>query len=90
MAYEHFGIPTLTDRPGCIGARVTAVHRERFEIVSEFGFSGARMKRGLQLPADALPTVGDRVVIRYNPTGDSSILEVLPRKALFSRLDGGP
>lgn len=88
MAYENYGIPTLTDRPGCIGARVTAVHRERFEIITEYGFSHARMKRGLRLAADEMPTVGDRIVVQYNPAGDSVALEVLPRTALFARLDG--
>ena len=88
MTYENYRIPTLTDRPGCIAARVTAVHRERFEIVTEYGFSHARMKRGLRLAADEMPTVGDLICVEYNPAGDSTAIEILPRRTLFARLDG--
>lgn len=88
MAYENYGIPVVNDRPGCTGARVTAVHRERFEIVTEYGFGFARMKRGLQLSADGMPTVGDAIVVQYNPAGDSVAVEILPRHTLFARFDG--
>lgn len=88
MSYENYNLPTLTDRPGCIAARVTAVHRERFEIVTEYGFGFARMKRGLQLAADEMPTVGDLICVEFNPAGDSTAVAILPRRTLFARLDG--
>lgn len=86
---KKYAIPTLNPNefPGCIAARVTAVHRERFEIVCEYGFGHARMKRGLRLNADEMPTVGDYLAIDYNPGGDSTGLAVLPRRTLFARMD---
>ena len=87
MNMKYYGIPNLNEHPGCIGARVTAVHREQFEIATEHGFSAAKMKRGLQLDADAMPTVGDRISVEYNPCGESMAVEVLPRTTLFARQD---
>ena len=87
MNMKNYGIPNQNDRPGCVGARVTAVHRERFEIATEYGFSSAKMKRGLQLDTDEMPTVGDRILVEYNPGGESVGVEVLPRTTLFARQD---
>lgn len=87
MNMNHYNIPNLNDQSGRIGARVTAVHREQFEIATEHGFSTAQMKRGLQLSADDMPTVGDFVAVEYNPSGDSMAVEVLPRTTLFARQD---
>jgi len=44
---NFYNIPE-TENPGTIAARVTAVHRDRFEIVTEYGFSHARMKFALE------------------------------------------
>ena len=85
MNIENYGLPKLEGRD--TAARVTAVHRERFEIVTEYGVGFARMKRGLQLSAEDIPTVGDFVAVEYNPCGDSVAVEVLPRKTLFARQD---
>lgn len=85
MPIENYRIPDLTDR-GLTGARVTAVHRGRFEIVTEWGPGFARMKRGLRL--DEMPTVGDFIAVEYNPGGDSVGVEILPRSTLFARMDG--
>ncbi|MDD2647626.1 MAG: ribosome small subunit-dependent GTPase A [Eubacteriales bacterium] len=71
-------------------ARVTAVHKERWEIVSRFGLSGAKLKASVyyQEGSDALyPAVGDYVRIAYNESGDSIITETLPRTSCFSRSD---
>ena len=84
MHIENYRIPDLTSR-GLTGARVVAVHRERFEIVTEFGPGFARMKRGLHL--DEMPTVGDFIAVEYNPGGDSVGVEILPRSTLFARMD---
>jgi len=85
MNIQNYGIPSLND-PSLLAARITAVHRDRFEIATEYGFSHAQMKRGLQF--DEMPTVGDLVAVEYNPFGDSTAVEILPRKTLFARLDG--
>ena len=85
MNIQNYGIPSLND-PSLLAARITAVHRDRFEIVTEHGFSHAQMKRGLRV--DEMPTVGDLVAVEYNPIGDSVAVEILPRKTLFARLDG--
>lgn len=85
MNIENYKIPDLSDR-NLTGARVTAVHRERFEIVTEYGPGFARMKRGLHF--DEMPTVGDFIAVEYNPGGDSVGVEILPRRTLFARLDG--
>ncbi len=72
-------------------ARVTAVHRERYEIVSEYGEGFARLKTSVYMTGEYnYPTVGDFVLIRYNPSGDSQIVATLPRRTFFSRRDPTP
>lgn len=85
MNINSYNIPTLNN-PRTIAARVTAVHRDRFEIMTEFGPAFAQMKRGLHLAE--MPTVGDLIEIEYNPGGDSMAVAILPRRTLFARFDG--
>lgn len=85
MNIENYMIPVL-DNPRTIAARVTAVHRGRFEVMTEHGPTFAQMKRGLHL--SEMPTVGDLIEIEYNPGGDSRALAILPRRTLFARFDG--
>ena len=70
-------------------ARITAVHRERYEIVCSEGITHAKLKPGIYYNGgeEAFPTVGDFVRIQYNPQGDSLITATLPRRSLFSRPD---
>lgn len=73
-----------------IPARITQVHRERYQIASEHGESGAKLKGSVFYNDEGIvtyPAVGDFVLIRYNPQGDSVIYTVLPRRSYFSRLD---
>lgn len=78
------------DVPG-IPARITAVHRERFEIVSDFGEGFARVKtKNYLMGEEPFPTVGDFVLIDHNPIGDSVITKTLPRKTFFSRRSPDP
>lgn len=78
------------DVPG-IPARITAVHRERFEIVSDFGEGFARVKtKNYLMGEEPFPTVGDFVLIDHNPIGDSVITKNLPRKTFFSRRSPDP
>lgn len=86
--YGH--VPNTHDFPG-IPARITAVHRDRFEIVCSHGFAFARLKTGAYFAGDeTFPTTGDFVMISYVPNGDSQILSTLPRFSFFSRREPGP
>jgi ribosome biogenesis GTPase len=79
-------------------ARVTAVHKERYEIVCTYGITHARLKSSIffndrDLSYDtalSFPTVGDFVLIQYNSSGDSLITKTLERRSFFSRRDPYP
>ena len=72
-------------------ARITAVHKDRFEILCDQGITHARLKtREYYAGGELFPTVGDFVEIRFIPNGDSQIVRTLPRKTLFSRREPGP
>ncbi len=74
-----------------IPARITAVHRERFALVCEYGETYGRLKtKEYYVEGDVFPTTGDFVLIDYNPSGDSRIIKTLPRATLFSRSDPTP
>jgi len=70
-------------------ARVTAVHKERCEIICSQGLSFARLKSSVYYNncTEEFPTTGDFVLIQYNETGDSQIIRTLPRSTIFSRRD---
>lgn len=83
-------IPNTETLPG-IPARVTAVHKERYEIVCQHGITHARLKTKEYYREDEVfPTVGDFVMIQYVPNGDSLITATLPRRTYFSRREPGP
>ena len=83
-------VPDHKDLPG-IPARVTAVHKERYEIVCEYGLTHARLKtKEYFVDTQDFPTVGDFVMIHYIDNGDSQIIATLPRRTLFSRREPGP
>jgi ribosome biogenesis GTPase len=73
-------------------ARVTAVHRERFEVICRFGESFARLKSSVYYNGsnELFPTVGDFVLLQYQADGDSLIVKTLSRKSLFSRRNPTP
>lgn len=72
-------------------ARVTAVHRERYQLLCEHGEIYARLKaKEYYMQAEEFPTTGDFVLIHYIANGDSQIIKTLPRKTFFSRLDPTP
>lgn len=70
-------------------ARVTAVHKQRFSLITEQGECLARLKSGVYYNncTEEFPTTGDFVEIQYNPNGESLITKTLPRKSKFSRND---
>ncbi len=74
-------------------ARVTAVHKERYEIACSHGITFARLKSSVYYNSnnyEEFPTTGDFVLIAYNESGDSQIIKTLPRKTFFSRRDPTP
>ncbi len=68
-------------------ARITATHKDRYEIVSNNGNGFAQIKRGAfyDNPDSVYPTTGDFVLIEYNHSGDSMITKTLKRESSFSR-----
>ena len=91
MDINDYGIvPDHADLPG-IPARVTAVHKERYEIVCGHGITHARLKTKEYYAGDEeFPTTGDYVMVNYIENGDSQILATLPRRTFFARRAPGP
>ena len=81
----------ISGKANVIPARITAVHRERYQLVCEYGETYARLKtKEYYVGGEEFPTTGDFVTISYIPNGDSQIIKTLPRKTFFSRLDPTP
>jgi len=90
---EKYGFVSklLPENPRGIPARITAVHKERYELVCEYGEGCGRLKTKEYFNDGAVfPTTGDFVLIDYNPSGDSRIIATLPRKTFFSRMNPTP
>ena len=80
----EYGCTEAREFPGGeIPARILAVHRDLFELVCKEGFCRGILRRGASF--SDVPTVGDFVTIAHNPSGDSVISSLLPRKSLFIR-----
>ena len=72
-------------------ARVIAVHRQRYKLIGELGECYGKLKtKEYYLDSENFPTVGDFVLINYNPVGDSMIFKTLPRRTAFMRKDPDP
>lgn len=83
-------IPTMMPEGTCgIPARITAVHKERYEIICEYGQTYGRLKASIYFGEsdESFPTVGDFVLVQYNCNGDSQIIKTLERKSKFARND---
>ena len=88
--HDYGMVPDTADLPG-IPARVTAVHKERYEIVCSHGLTHARLKtREYYAGTELFPTAGDYVMVNYIENGDSRIIATLPRRTFFSRREPGP
>ena len=87
LAGYGFETTMLTGNVSGTPARVTAVHKERYELVCEYGPVFGRLKTGVyyRTGEEAFPTVGDFVLITYNQSGDSQIIKTLERKSVFQR-----
>ncbi len=80
----YIGTESISGTP----ARVTAVHKGRFVIVSDYGESYAVLKgKEYYHNGESFPTVGDFVLIEHNSGGDSLIIKTLKRRTYFSRRD---
>ena len=91
MNINEYGIMPNIEKLQGIPARVTAVHKERYEIVCEFGSTHARLKtKEYYVDTQDFPTTGDFVMINHIPNGDSQIIATLPRRTFFSRREPGP
>lgn len=89
---KEYGYTPIFEQGDFIPARITAVHRERYEIVCSKGFLHAKLKTSIYYTKDQrtdelFPTVGDFVLIQYNESGDSLIVKTLERKSIFERKD---
>jgi len=85
-----YGYPPIEEpEEGLLPARVTAVHRERCELVCVHGPVFGRLKTGVYYGPEAVdfPTTGDFVLLRYVRDGDSVIVKTLPRRSVFVRSD---
>lgn len=87
-----YGVDTSQEAPsaGAQLARITAVHRERYQAVCAEGEVAAVLKGSFFYGTEdraAFPAVGDFVWLQYNTSGDSSIIKVLTRRTKFSRTD---
>ena len=91
MNINDYGlVPNYENLPG-IPARITAVHKERYEIVCQHGITHAWLKtKEYYVDKQDFPTTGDFVMINYIENGDSQIIATLPRKTCFSRREPGP
>ena len=77
----------------CKTAVVIAAHRERYELLCEGKTLYGKLKTSAFYNVTEVvefPTVGDEMEIAENPSGDSLILKVLPRKSVFMRLNATP
>lgn len=89
MNIKDYGLKEekITGKVNGIPARIITTYRDRYEIVSDKGKGFARLKKGsfYDNPNAIYPTIGDFVMIEWNSTGDSQIIETLKRDSSFSR-----
>ena len=87
---------------GLFPARITAVHRERYELIcneninlkasTQENTQHGRLKASVYYGREPqiFPTVGDFVFISPVEGGDCQIVKTLPRRTYFARLDPDP
>ncbi|GHV40377.1 putative ribosome biogenesis GTPase RsgA [Spirochaetia bacterium] len=75
-----------------IPGRVTEIRRDIYKVICQTGEVPAELKgsfyHSLKTP-DEFPAVGDFVLVKLNPRGNSLIGGLLPRRSKFSRADFG-
>ena len=91
MKINDYGMVQNYEKLPGIPARVTAVHKDRYEIFCEHGITHARLKtKEYYVNTQDFPTTGDFVMVNYIANGDSQIFATLPRRTFFSRREPGP
>lgn len=87
-----FAPAELSDETAGLPARITAVHKERYELICKYGQIYGKLKASTYYAdsSEEFPTTGDFVRINYNQSGDSQILKTLTRRSFFSRRDPTP
>lgn len=89
MNIEDYGFKkeNIINEEKGIPARIITTYKERYEIVCNKGKTFARLKKGSYYdnPNSIYPCIGDFVLINWNDSGDSLILETLKRESSFSR-----
>lgn len=93
VTLETYGCPLPDIPPHAPGllARITAVHRGRYTLICDKGRALATLKQSCYRTENAcIPTVGDFVLVDWQPDGQSRILRTLPRRTYFARLDPSP
>lgn len=85
--YGFFIMPEDAEA-GEIPARITAVYKDRFDIICTYGLKHGRLKTSVYYSGGKeFPTTGDYILIQYNDKGDSLITRTLERKSKFARND---
>lgn len=79
----------IPEDSGALPARVTAVFKERWQLITPQGEQYAKLKTKEYYfeGGEDFPTTGDYVLALPAP-GDWQIVKTLPRRSFFSRLDG--
>lgn len=88
--YTHFYESQTSDNNSLIPARIIAVHRELYKIISLHGESNAKLKGSVFYNEEGVenyPSIGDFVMIDYQINGSSIIHKILSRKSCFERSD---
>jgi len=89
---EYGYIETETPAEGLLPARIIAVHKGRYELVSNQGQGFGKLKTSVYYGKEPVvfPTVGDFVFVSEAAGGDCQIVKTLPRRSYFARLDPDP
>ncbi|PKK40186.1 putative GTPase related to EngC [Clostridiaceae bacterium JG1575] len=87
--FDEFFARQIPEAIPFLPARVTAMHKGRYELMGEGGEAQATLKSGVfhqDAKQKTYPTVGDFVLMEPHP-GLSMICDVLARKSVFLRWD---
>ena len=89
VEYGYDGAPV--PYPGACAARVLGTWGDYYRIVCDAGEGTARKKASAfhGRPDAVVPTTGDFVALKWNPSGESRILATLPRRSKFERAAAG-
>lgn len=90
MNIETYGLQEnmIPDHAPGTPARITAVYRGLYEICCGHGTGLAHLKAGAYYSgSEDYPTTGDFCLVDWNEDGESRILQTLPRRTYFARLD---